>query len=1203
MKKRQLLAIVLTAILLVSTLAMAGILNVFAAETTISTAEEFKAITGDGNYKLTNDIDLSGASFATIGSFSGTLDGNGKTIKGIDKPLFHALSGTVKNLTLEGAITTDSSASVGVLANTVSANLTLDSVTNKANVTAAKATGVSGLVGAVSGTPTLTVTKCTNEGNLAGLADVGGLIGQVMGKSGTEHAVVTITSALNTGSASMTTANKNCGVGGIIGAAAYYTIEVTKSENLGDISYTGGDSGVAGILGGSKTWANSNTTKDIFTAKYCVNHGNITGTNARIGGITGRMNRDHGAVYTYEYCYNTGAISGGASSSGITGYTNVKASVVAIGCYNIGVLEGDATYPIGTVNDNTSTTSASNNFAIGTYNTAKASVAATIVDSAAALNEQVVALGEYILVNGIDHPIFKWQCPHQKTVTTLTAEYCKDCSVKVREIEDTSLAFDNGTISETADNSYTISTEGISSFISYRSGSMGGTRDLRFVMALDIAKADTYDYVKVNVTFYDEEENLVKVFTFTQKDLAFYRSATGAGNTYVAAEGDALFGIVIKGVPLHAWKTATLSVEVAKNTVYAGSATNSMMETDGNEIGVMTFNLRYDISSHALMALDVRGPHLMEIIDKYDPDSVGFNEATNNWMNWLRGNMASRGYAYVGVGRDSAADNPSATGNSNEYSPIFYKADKYDLLESGTFWLSKTPTTKSKGWGSGYNRICTFAVLKNKETGEIYAHFSAHLDHKDMEAQENSVYIIETYVRAMLEKYGNIGIVVSGDFNTVEFEPNNPSYDAATYNAATAFLDDTRYLATDLGVVGKSFMGYDPEQWEKGYETDKDKPNIDTSAAPIDFIFVKKGAYTSSYYTVVNDTFTFDHSGKTWHNHPVSDHYGIYAKVTFANKEVGFVKDNTNLVDYKATISTTKPAGLTGVLTNGFTLISTFDAKDTDHAITNLLKDDNSTAKISVAGSIHGYWEITFSAYAEMEVSGLSFTTASGTLPYNFKVLVSSDGTNWKQVGAAYDEKLTAGTTYYIKPEELIKAQYVRLAFTDTPDGAELQNVSLYAISGDNGRVYPEQITTTAGPSFGGSEGCQNLFDGTNSKKYYNRQYSEGSVPANPDPMDAIFFETDVAVTITHYTMINANDTASHTGRLPRQWTLYGSTDGENYVVIDTVTSPSLPTANYATKSFTVDNPGSYQYYKLVFVCGTTGNVQFSEMELYETVS
>lgn len=171
-----------------------------------------------------------------------------------------------------------------------------------------------------------------------------------------------------------------------------------------------------------------------------------------------------------------------------------------------------------------------------------------------------------------------------------------------------------------------------------------------------------------------------------------------------------------------------------------------------------------------------------------------------------------------------------------------------------------------------------------------------------------------------------------------------------------------------------------------------------------------------------------------------------------------------------------------------------------------------------------------------------------------------------------------------------------------SPIGA-LANITLYAETVSNGRVAADRITVTAGPSLNSKEGCEKLFDGTTSTKFYKRQYSEGSVPAVREPMDAIFFKTDVAVTITHFNMINGNDTASHTGRIPSAWTLYGSEDGKTYVVIDSETDPELTTDNYAVHGFTVDNPGSYQYYKLVFVCGDDGNVQFSEMELYETVS
>ena len=48
------------------------------------------------------------------------------------------------------------------------------------------------------------------------------------------------------------------------------------------------------------------------------------------------------------------------------------------------------------------------------------------------------------------------------------------------------------------------------------------------------------------------------------------------------------------------------------------------------------------------MGTDVRGEHLMEIVEKYAPDSIGFQEATNDWMNYLRDAMEELGYAYAG---------------------------------------------------------------------------------------------------------------------------------------------------------------------------------------------------------------------------------------------------------------------------------------------------------------------------------------------------------------------------------------------------------------------------------------------------------------------------------------------------------------------------------------------------------------------------
>ena len=72
----------------------------------VSTAEEFFAMT-DGNYRLENDLDLSGNA-SPLGTaeqpFAGTLDGNGHTVSGLKTSPFGYVSGTVKNLTVRANI-------------------------------------------------------------------------------------------------------------------------------------------------------------------------------------------------------------------------------------------------------------------------------------------------------------------------------------------------------------------------------------------------------------------------------------------------------------------------------------------------------------------------------------------------------------------------------------------------------------------------------------------------------------------------------------------------------------------------------------------------------------------------------------------------------------------------------------------------------------------------------------------------------------------------------------------------------------------------------------------------------------------------------------------------------------------------------------------------------------------------------------------
>lgn len=484
--------------------------------------------------------------------------------------------------------------------------------------------------------------------------------------------------------------------------------------------------------------------------------------------------------------------------------------------------------------------------------------------------------------------------------------------------------------------------------------------------------------------------------------------------------------------------TSTTEVTTtAPVTTTVATVTTSKPTVVAEPVKLLTFNLRYDISSHDLMSLEVRGPHLMEIIKKYDPDSISFCEATNNWMKYLREEMPKLGYSCVGVGRDSGST--GGTGNGNEHSPVFYKTDKYDLLESDTFWISDTPEIAGKAWSTSIKRICSYAVLKNKETGVSYAHFGTHLDHQSEEARQNAALVIESYIREVLKKYGDIGIVLSGDFNT--------SMSTTAYLSFTSFLDDSRTLAKEKLVIGSTTNSYRPDGWESS-SSSGNTPTVGTGS-PIDYIFLGKNTATVSVYTVVNDLFTFELNGKTWHEHPVSDHYGVFCEATFTAPTANLPYNESKLITYRGSVapSATLPSSYEGltIVNDRFTASSNLSVVK---PIANALQNDSSVASVMIQGNKHGVWEITLSSDNAIDIKGLSFTTGSNAkkVPQTLRIYVSNDGSSWKRLANAYTDEIEASTTYYLSTTSTtLRAKYVKLVFSDCGMGADLANISIYA--------------------------------------------------------------------------------------------------------------------------------------------------------------
>ncbi|MBE6566830.1 MAG: endonuclease/exonuclease/phosphatase family protein [Ruminococcaceae bacterium] len=166
------------------------------------------------------------------------------------------------------------------------------------------------------------------------------------------------------------------------------------------------------------------------------------------------------------------------------------------------------------------------------------------------------------------------------------------------------------------------------------------------------------------------------------------------------------------------------------------------------------------------------------------PSVLGVQEASVPWMTALKSGLGDI-YTSVGVGRD--------WGGLGEHSAIFYRTDMFNLIESGTKWLSNTPDQEgTKLTNANFPRIMTYAILERKTDGARFLYVNTHLDHNG----NNSVEVAENVRQAQIEiliaeiaKLGDLPTIVTGDFNVT------PDASAYTTMITNGYLDASHVAA------------------------------------------------------------------------------------------------------------------------------------------------------------------------------------------------------------------------------------------------------------------------------------------------------------------------------------------------------------------------------------------------------------------------
>jgi len=171
-------------------------------------------------------------------------------------------------------------------------------------------------------------------------------------------------------------------------------------------------------------------------------------------------------------------------------------------------------------------------------------------------------------------------------------------------------------------------------------------------------------------------------------------------------------------------------------------------------INVATYNLRYDTPNDGPNAWPNRKENVKALIRFHEWDIFGTQEALRHQLN---GVAELTEFAFIGKGRDDGKE-------AGEHSAIFYKKDRFKLLQSGDFWLRETPETPGKGWDATCcNRICSWAKFKDLNTKKEFYFFNVHFDHQGVEARRQSGHLM---VKKMKEIAGNALVICTGDFNS-----------------------------------------------------------------------------------------------------------------------------------------------------------------------------------------------------------------------------------------------------------------------------------------------------------------------------------------------------------------------------------------------------------------------------------------------------
>ena len=258
-------------------------------------------------------------------------------------------------------------------------------------------------------------------------------------------------------------------------------------------------------------------------------------------------------------------------------------------------------------------------------------------------------------------------------------------------------------------------------------------------------------------------------------------------------------------------------------TPLAPRATLAAAPAAAEDLRVMSFNLRVPFHLDLFNYWSHRKELLVETIERFSPDVLGTQECVTEQAEYLLARLP--GYGFVGAGRDDGE-------TDGEMTAIFYRRDRFRLLDSGHFWLSETPEEiGSKGWDAGWRRMCSWAKLESRQDGRVFVLFNTHFDAIGDEARYQSALLLR---KRMQRIAGPLPALVTGDFNCAEDSQPYRALLAGAQRGSELLIDTYREAFPVDGPREGTRHGFDGRAGDERIDWILTTAGFDTLGAGID---------------------------------------------------------------------------------------------------------------------------------------------------------------------------------------------------------------------------------------------------------------------------------------------------------------------------------------------------------------------------------